>query len=184
MSQGDKHLHAWMKVHADAVIHDYLADVCSRVEISGSLRRNKPEVGDVEIVCVPKPHPVDQVDLFSPKEAVDSKEIIERIESSWYLKYRSEKRGEKFLDLVDTHTNAKIDLFIVTPPATWGVIQTIRTGPAEYSKSLMERALSMGLRVKDGALYRKLNMKQIPTEEEIDFYNALELPWVSPENRM
>ena len=33
---------------------DLLAPFCERIEIAGSTRRKKPEVGDIEIVCIPK----------------------------------------------------------------------------------------------------------------------------------
>ena len=33
---------------------DELAPVCERIEIAGSIRRKKPTIGDVEIVCIPK----------------------------------------------------------------------------------------------------------------------------------
>ena len=41
-----------------------LAPHCERIEIAGSIRRGKPVVGDIEIVCVP--HQVQAMDLFGP----------------------------------------------------------------------------------------------------------------------
>src|SRR5688572_28680494 len=34
---------------------DALRDHCLRIEIAGSIRRGRPECGDVDLVCVPKP---------------------------------------------------------------------------------------------------------------------------------
>lgn len=31
---------------------------CERIEIAGSIRRNKPEVKDIEIVAIPKPYEI------------------------------------------------------------------------------------------------------------------------------
>ncbi len=33
-----------------------LAPHCERIEIAGSIRRKKPDVGDIEIVAIPKPY--------------------------------------------------------------------------------------------------------------------------------
>ena len=37
-------------------IKSELAPHCDRIEIAGSIRRKKPEVKDIEIVCIPKPY--------------------------------------------------------------------------------------------------------------------------------
>lgn len=34
-------------------LRDYLAPACVRIEIAGSIRREKPEVKDIELVCEP-----------------------------------------------------------------------------------------------------------------------------------
>jgi len=33
-----------------------LAPYCERIEIAGSIRRKKPDVGDIELVAIPKPY--------------------------------------------------------------------------------------------------------------------------------
>ncbi|GAI50844.1 unnamed protein product, partial [marine sediment metagenome] len=35
-------------------LRSLLAPVCARITIAGSIRRQKPEVGDIELLCVPK----------------------------------------------------------------------------------------------------------------------------------
>lgn len=39
-----------------------LAPHCFRISIAGSIRRKAPEVGDIEVVAIPKPY---EVNLFS-----------------------------------------------------------------------------------------------------------------------
>jgi len=40
-----------------------LRPACNRIEIAGSIRRRKPEVGDIELLCIPKYFAgVDQLD--------------------------------------------------------------------------------------------------------------------------
>src|SRR5690242_17561878 len=52
-----------------------LAPFCERIKIAGSIRREKPEVKDLEIVCIPKTHRVPgPADLFGP--GPDTTEVV------------------------------------------------------------------------------------------------------------
>jgi hypothetical protein len=43
---------------------DLLSPVCERIEIAGSVRREKATVGDIEILCAPRVRHETQMDLF------------------------------------------------------------------------------------------------------------------------
>ena len=43
-----------VKIIADGLV-ERLYSTCLRIEIAGSLRRQRPMVGDIELVCVPEP---------------------------------------------------------------------------------------------------------------------------------
>ena len=50
-------------------IVNHLRDYTGRIEIAGSLRREKQDVGDIEIICIPKVQKVDShVSLFGVAE--------------------------------------------------------------------------------------------------------------------
>lgn len=49
-----------------------LADTCERIEMAGSVRRQVFEVGDIELLCIPKPG---AVDLFG--EPVGSESLLD-----------------------------------------------------------------------------------------------------------
>jgi len=79
-----------------------------------------------------------------------------------------------------------VDLFSVLPPAQWGVIMMIRTGPAEFSRRLVTPRgsgglLPDGLRVRDGAIWD--GEHAIATPEEDDVWRVLGLAPVAPEDR-
>ena len=86
----------------------------------------------------------------------------------------------------------KIDLFLVVPPAQWGVIFTIRTGSAEFSKRLVTKKKHGGympsnMKQKDGQLWIGLNNGQwlpLETPEEIGYFEALGIDWVRPQDRI
>jgi hypothetical protein len=66
------------------------------------------------------------------------------------------------------------------------VIFTIRTGPPEFSKRIVTKRmygglLPSGMEIKDGVLRNYLT--KIPTPEEEDFFKAIGLPWIDPEDR-
>lgn len=176
-----------MKVHmnydharslADQVIIN-LRRACQRIEIAGSLRRLKPEVGDIEILAVPHC----PADLFGQAQfdssAVDT--ILRRMaaDRGWKIT----RNGPRFKQV--ELGPITLDLFLCTAPE-WGSQFVIRTGPADYSHWLVTPrryggAMPGHLRQKDGRLWS--GDTPLETPEEADFYQALGLPWVEPENR-
>lgn len=170
-----------------------LAPACERIEIAGSIRRRKPEVGDIEIVCVPKRDAPTIHDLFGTRKDGPLVNLLDALCISLHardvLGHRPDKNGrpafgERYKRL--TFEGVGLDLFSVLPPAQWGVLYTIRTGPAEFSHRLVTPRLQggwmpSGMRVQDGALWDRGAIVQTP--EEADFFAALGLEVVPPEQR-
>ena len=80
-----------------------------------------------------------------------------------------------------------LDLFIVQPPAQWGVIYLIRTGSAEFSHRFVTPRKHGGLLpshlcVKDGAIWS--NNHIIETPQERDVFDLAGVPWIEPEKRV
>jgi DNA polymerase/3'-5' exonuclease PolX len=152
----------------------WLAPVVERAEIAGSIRRRKPEVSDIEIVCVPKIEET-VLDLFG--QATDTRNMVDELatdglcDSSTHnggrlLDVRLDKnrrqalgsRYKRLMWIIDQDPGeVALDLFSVFRPAAWGVIMAIRTGPAEFSQRLVTQRSKGGLlpdhmSVKDGDL--------------------------------
>jgi DNA polymerase/3'-5' exonuclease PolX len=158
-------------------IYDLLAPVCQRIEVAGSLRRGKPDVGDIEMVCVPMP----KTDLLG-NEYLDTAEIVYTLARAGYTMPRF--NGEHFKQFSVGPCNC--DLFITTMPQ-WGVIYTIRTGSAEFSHRLVTTRQKGGLlpshlKVKDGRVWNGDDALDTRTEE--DLFIALGLKWISPKDRI
>jgi len=140
---------------------------CERIEIAGSIRREKPEPNDIEIVAIPKPY---DVGLFESGIAT----VVNRwpkIKGELPCKYTQRMLPE----------GVKLDLFFATPE-NWGLIYAIRTGSAEYShKVLATEWVKQGYHSKGGMLYE--GDKPIPVREEIDLFLRLNIKWIEPRLR-
>jgi DNA polymerase/3'-5' exonuclease PolX len=96
---------------------------------------------------------------------------------------------DRYTKLRHRASGLQVDLFTVRPPAQWGVIHTIRTGPAAYSQWLVTEARRRGFHVREGALHRgSLGCGSVPCEvietpEERDLFEALGMRWPQPVER-
>jgi len=160
-------------------IVDELAPFCSRIEIAGSIRRKKPEVKDIEIVCIPKSITVIEEGLFGgQKPRTERHPEFIRIVNGW-----KREIGHPF----GKHTRRvlpegiKLDLSMVTPE-NWGLIFATRTGSADYSHLVLARGWCMaGFESQDGMLWKDGNV--IPVREEMDLFRLIGIPWLEPEKR-
>lgn len=164
-----------------------IAPVCERVEIAGSIRRGDECVKDVEILAVPEL----ARDLFGEadpgaRSALDL--CIGDLISSGRLALRTTtaglvRNGLRYKALVAVETGIAVDLFCVRPPASFGTLLAIRTGPAEYSKALVTKLRERGLRCEGGRVLRDDDGAEVPTPEERDFFEACGVPYVEPRER-
>ena len=164
---------------------DQLRPYCDKVEVAGSVRRGLPEVHDIEIVC--KPRVTDYKNLFG--EPVYGYLLYEWLDqtSPNYQWGKRLKGGAKYREYT-LPEGINLDLFIVVPPAHWGVIMTLRTGSADFSKwCVTPRRLGGGLpsslMVTDGEVLHKASGKVVDMPEECDFLNLIDLGWVEPSER-
>ena len=74
-----------------------------------------------------------------------------------------------------------IDLFIVRPPAEWGVLFALRTGPGDWNIRLVTECQRYGRRVQGGRLV--VGGQAVACPEEEDFFRHLGQPWVDPWDR-
>lgn len=159
---------------------------CQRLDIAGSLRRRMAEVKDIEIVAVPI---VADNNASYPSGDLFGDLTGEHLPLDGWLAEREtlgdlvgHKNGDRYKQFTLTEHGIKVDLFLVRPPAQWGVIFTLRTGPADYSRWLVTRqpwgALPHGYSVHDGSLYHDGVL--IPTPEETDFFLKINIPFTPP----
>lgn len=125
-----------------------LAASCVRIELAGSLRRETPLVGDVELVAIPRidvVETVDPTDLFSKKTAKRINRLWEELDKLFQVTPGKEqgvyiKKGDRYRAFSwPTGTPGKpvqVDLFTATVD-NWGLIYLIRTGSGDFSKHVV-----------------------------------------------
>ena len=147
-----------------------LAPYCERIEIAGSIRRKKDEVGDIEIVAIPKPY---EIDMFEDGLAAVVNQW-EKVKGN--MQYGKCKYTQRILP-----AGIKLDLFFAEP-GNWGLIYAIRTGSAEYShKVLASGWVKRGYKSIEGYIHS--GTLKIETPEEEDLFKISNVAWVKPEMR-
>lgn len=172
---------------------DALGRSCERIEIAGSIRRRMPDVGDVELVAVPRIHTeTHREGLFEERsiEVDELQAVVDALLADGTLMVHpfDPKRGPRYSKLVHVASGIQVDLFSARPE-TFGLILAIRTGPPAYSRWLVTEARSRGHHVAEGELHAGgagcgfVPCATIPTLEEADVYRALGLFHPIPEQR-
>ena len=176
---------------AEAV--ELLKGTTERLDIAGSIRRNKATIGDVEIVLRPRIDNVPEIGtLFegATKPVNLEFEKVEELLRQGIFEHRVDEKGhkccgERFQRLL--YKGFPLDIFCCLPPAEYGVILLIRTGSKEFNERFVlqwaagGKILKAGMQIKDGALY-ELGRK-IPTPEETDVFEAVGLSYIEPWER-
>lgn len=183
MSSGPKKPLAEAERVARAIV-DTLAPACLRIEIAGSVRRRRPEVSDIELVVVPKFIDGPVLDLFAPPPKESLLDIFLRdLERSGRLVAHPGKpaNGTRYKKRWAPKAGMQVDLFIVLPPAEWGVLFAIRTGSADYSARAVTALHAHGLRSEDGRILR--GNEVVPCPEEEDFFRLAGLALLPPHER-
>lgn len=140
---------------------------CERIEIAGSIRRQKPEVKDIEIVAIPKPY---ETGLFESGITTVVNQW-EKVKGELPCKYTQRILPE----------GIKLDLFFAEK-GNWGLIYAIRTGSADYShKVLATEWVKRGYKSENG--YLTSNGKPVLILEEEDLFKRIGVPYKSPTER-
>lgn len=146
-----------------AMVVESLGFYCSRIEVAGSVRRERPYPRDIEVVCI-----------VEPRHIREFKETVDRLE-----KIRGEATGRYTRRRLPS--GAELDLFMVRPE-NWGLQFAIRTGSADFSHRVLACGwVKAGYKSEDGMLHR--NGIPVPVYEERDLFKLIGFPWLEPRDR-
>lgn len=162
-----------------------LRPFCQRIEIAGSLRRGKAEIGDIEIVAIPKPLQISFGGIISQPYQLDAR-IEEAVAQGRVTIIRSGPKQKSFFFNLKNVGRIDVELWLQPDPATWGCNFMIRTGSTDFAKWAVTSqgwggAMPNDLRFADARLWR--GDAPLPTPEEADVFDALGLAWIPPHER-
>lgn len=154
---------------------------------AGSLRRGKTEVGDVEILYVPK-----FGDIKKPGEMFCSRGNLADDFLNQLLGVKLEKRpnvnggfswGNENKLALHKATRMPLDLFATTKERWW-VSLVIRTGPKEFNISLIQNARKRGLQLHAYGVFTELDSgAAIYPKSEREVLELAGMPWIEPKDR-
>jgi len=156
-----------------AELKELLAPACNRIEIAGSIRRQKPDVGDIELLVIPRADYLDKMlnDL-----------MVQNILAMRLNKRGSRTYGPKNKLMVHPPSGMGVDIFSSTEE-NWGMALFVRTGPKEWNIKAMSRFRQLGMQ---GHAYGGVTLPNgitfaCPTE--VIVFNLLGWPYTPPEKR-
>lgn len=173
-----------------------LSPACTRIEVAGSIRRRKALVKDIELVAIGRQVPSSRNlwgEVVAERNALDllrdellaSGELMKRLGKGGHTSWGYGATYAWYMpDGVDVPV--ALDVFGTTAEQ-FGLTLMIRTGPAEWNQRWVTRrteggaVLPAGMRVEGGWLWD--GDRRLTTREESDVFNAINLPWVAPEDR-
>jgi len=140
---------------------------CEKIEIAGSIKRQKPLVHDIDFVAV-------------AKSDIEWKKISEELKR---MKAKQNCSGSSIIKAFLPIQNGLFQAdFYRAKPSTFGIHLLIRTGSAEHNMWLAGYAISQGMRLK----YSEGLIKEdsvIAGEDEKGVFEALGLPCPMPSQR-
>lgn len=183
------------------------APSCQRIVVAGSVRREKPDVGDIELVIEPRYTAVEQrVNLFDT-QTVRQCALEQQVQTlfgmgilqprfkengaviSWPKQFTSDSRYLATWYTPNDQERVKLDLFIQRPDRmrVWGWQLLLRTGPGDANTILVTNRNKGGLLpptfvVKDGTVTTASGLP-IPLETEAAVFEAWHMVYVPPQQR-
>jgi len=174
---------------AAGIVYD-LRPFCERIEIAGSLRRHKDDVGDIEILYIPVIiEDPDPGDFFATREADKTHDQIQKLERNGVLERRLSVTGHQAygpLNKLMRHvpSGIPVDLFATTRENWWNSL-VMRTGPKELNQRIVDAALAKGWHwnVYGAGFTRIEYTESVETHSEAEVFAFVGMPCLDPEHR-
>ena len=155
----------------------WLRGISVKAEVAGSVRRRRPEVNDLDFVCVP-----------TLKVARDLMGDVLQLEDQTAVAIRERIRADAWAPIKDgpfyfqwIAKGVQVDVWLVDPP-TFISNLICRTGSKEHNILIADRARKQGKEWRSTkGIYCRGELMRLETESE--FYHALNLPLIAPEER-
>jgi len=164
-----------------------LVAVCERIEIVGSVRRDRPFVHDVDLLLIPRMIEGERTDLAEAPGMVSLVDArLDELVAVGRLRLESRGAGAagwKIRRYTHVKSGVPVDLYATTP-ALWPVQMVIRTGSAEHNVYLCQQALARGMRLHAGGEgLEGPGGELVPVETEKEVLDFIGVGWIEPSRR-
>jgi DNA polymerase/3'-5' exonuclease PolX len=137
-----------------------LSPHCHLIEVAGSIRREQPQVKDIEIICLPKKEFV-KTDLFGGGFETNSLQFVATLESITSKRLKGSWNDGRYVKSI-LKGDFPLDLFMPVPEDYYRQL-AIRTGSSSYSHNVIARAwLRKGWCGSDKGLRKVADCQQTP----------------------
>ena len=160
---------------------DYLRCQCkeqiSDISITGSLRRMRETIGDIDILVAPS---------FAPDRRMNggSHGTVDMIMDA----FNSHPKVEDVLARGDTKSSVRlrdgtqVDLRVIERES-WGAALQYFTGSKEHNVAVRKIAIEQGLKINEYGVYHRENGEKLAGVDEVEVYERLGLQYIPPEAR-
>lgn len=150
---------------------------CQKIVVAGSIRRQKPEVGDIELLCIPK---YDGMADMLDREIQTL--LIERV-----LDFRLNKRGSRVYGpknklMVHVPSGIGVDIFSTTPE-NWAVSLVVRTGGKVTNQRIAMAAIRKGCHLQAYGAGFSTPRGDIACKSEREVFEFVGMPYKEPWER-
>ena len=169
------------------IANDFIRQIsasCDRIEIVGSLRRQKVGVNDIDLLVIPRFIQIQDESLFGGpyQENQLDKQLSQLCLSHDMELDANGSKIKRFLKTVDGDT-IPIDLYVASEQ-TWWTLLLIRTGSRQHNIRLARRAMELQMHLKaDGSGLLTSNGCIISVGSEEEIFQNLKLEYRRPEDR-
>ena len=136
-------------------------------------------IGDIEFLAVPHTSP----DLFGG----DLQVHVEEVRAAMHHIGTWVQGGPRAMRITDVlgREGTRLELYLVHPPAAWGSMLAIRTGPEELGRYCVSRMRGRGFRHIRGHVERLEQhlWKTVPTDTEEEFFAIAGVQCLPPKMR-
>lgn len=150
----------------DGIVRQFMPPDLKEWQIVGSYRRQRPTVGDIDIL------------FWGPDIEILMTYLEQKHGKSWYVYQRGPSKIGGMFHMKDY--TVEVDIWLANPDNLHAML-LYSTGSKEWNIYMRRRAKKKGLKLNQYGLFKDEEL--LPTKTEADIFAALDIPYRDPKDR-
>ncbi len=157
-----------------------LAPYCTGIEIAGAIRRQDPEVSEIEFVTIPRfeMQPTGQKTLDGGDERSEHHILFEWLDANHKIIMGGTSKSDWCILQLD---GIRADI-ITAEIGTWGYCFMVRSGPDAFMHSMIRKLREIGL-TPMGTGLQNVSGDRVATPSEMSIFNLVNMEYLKPTER-